>query len=136
MEYSPSSTSSRHHHHHHVTPVSHISVSHAHHHEEDALTKAGVSLPLSVRFRDDDAKRGYVSVKRVIRCKIDLKYRKLNRVNDDFNTFELDYKGKTYHSLSSAARELYRYILRVLFHSCSRSHISGNMLKRLAKLYQ
>jgi hypothetical protein len=53
---------SRHHqHHHHVTPVSHIAVSHLDD-DRDGAIKVGLStinLPILVRFRDDDTKRGY-----------------------------------------------------------------------------
>lgn len=35
-------------------------------------------------------------------------FRKINRVSEDFSTFELEYKGKTYKSVSSASKEMYR----------------------------
>ena len=35
-------------------------------------------------------------------------HRRINRVSEDFSTFELEYKGKTYHTVSSASKEMYR----------------------------
>eukprot|EP00026_Physarum_polycephalum_P008595 Phypoly_transcript_08683.p1 GENE.Phypoly_transcript_08683~~Phypoly_transcript_08683.p1 ORF type:complete len:438 (-),score=104.42 Phypoly_transcript_08683:62-1375(-) len=76
-----------HRHHHHPTPVSHTDGDEGGH----RVGVNSITLPLTVRFRDDDTKRGTIT-----------------RISEDFSTFELEYKGNTYHSPSSASREMYR----------------------------
>jgi hypothetical protein len=75
-----------------------------------------------------------ISIVNEARRETNLKNRKINRVSEDFSTFELEYKGKIYNTVSSGSKEMYRYFLS--FISCANDlslFLTESMRKKLAK---